>query len=1006
MKLHFEFSLDFQAAAIRSVTDLFRGQEVCHSTFTLLRDTTRASQGFIDNGVGVGNRLRLINEDLLHNLQDIQLGAGLKVDTQLNSRDFTVEMETGTGKTYVYLRTIFELHQQYGFTKFVIVVPSVAIKEGVYKTMQITREHFEFHYPAAMGYRFFIYDSSKPEQVRDFASNIAIQVMIVTVGAINKKEVNNLYKISEKTNDVKPIDLIVQTSPIVIVDEPQSVDGGLEGRGKEALAAMQPLCTLRYSATHQHKHHMVHRLDAVDAYQRRLVKQIEVAGMEVDGSHNRAYLRVVAVKIKKKRPVAVIEVDVQQKGKVVRKELTIEEGNADLEQETGRTLYANLRIEDFGIGRRAGERGWVRLSNRQQLLHEGESIGGVDESALQRQMIRRTIREHLEKERRLRPKGIKVLSLFFLRSVDQYRAVNAEGHPLPGASGPVGRMFREEFLAMAPAYPELFPDTTPATLALLADEIQGGYFSIDKKGQFTDPDVDATGELKNEKSRDDAARAYELIMRKKEELLDLRTPLRFIFSHSALREGWDNPNVFQICNLRDMSSERERRQTIGRGLRICVDQQGQRVRDPAINTLTIIASERFEDYADKLQSEIQEQTGLIFGVVTAEQFAAITTRAADGSLVHLGAAAGQAIRQHLIDQGYIDAHGKVQDALRSALSAGTVNLPEAYAGQTAAITNLLRSQAGRLDIRNADAKRLITRNKQIFASPEFQALWERIKHKTTYRVEFDNERLITDCIRELHVEMPPIPRTRVQFRTAEITIDRGGVGTKAREDSAPFPIDEHDIPLPDVLTELQERTKLTRRSIGRILLECDRLKDFARNPQRFIEEATERINRVKRHALVDGIRYERIGDAAYFVQELFPDGELVSYLKGSVATPNHGIYDRVLCDSGVEETFATELDRNEAVKIFAKLPSSFKVPTPLGDYNPDWAVLVEQDGRERLYLVVETKGSPFADDLRIRENDKITCGRQHFQALADSQPDHPIHFKDKVVRVADIFNPV
>jgi type III restriction enzyme len=1003
MKLHFEPSLDFQLAAIRSITDLFRGQEVCRTTFTVARDTSRAGQTYRDDDIGIGNRLLLIEDDLLRNLQEVQLTAGLPVDERLASRDFTVEMETGTGKTYVYLRTIFALHRDYGFTKFVIVVPSVAIKEGVFKTMKITREHFETLYPEAKGYQFFLYNSGNPGEVRNFAVSPQVQVMIVTVGAINKKEVNNLYKVSEKTNDVKPIDLIVQTSPIVIVDEPQSVDGGLEGRGKEALAAMKPLCTLRYSATHQHKHHMVYRLDAIEAYQRKLVKQIEVAGMQVEGSHNRAYLRLVSVKAKRKRPVAVIEVDIQQGAKVIRKELTVTGTGLDLAEETGRDLYANMRIENFGLGRIAGERGWLQISGHAAPLSEGDCFGGIDDMQLQRLMLRRAIREHLEKERRLRPKGIKVLSLFFVKSVRQYRAIDANGVPLAGVLGPVEKLFREEFLAQVGAYSDLYPTTDPAALAALANEIQGGYFSIDKNKQITDPELDAAGELKNEKSREDAARAYELIMSKKEELLDLRTPLRFIFSHSALREGWDNPNVFQICNLRDMGSERERRQTIGRGLRICVDQTGQRVRDPAINTLTVIASERFEDYAEKLQTEIQEQTGLTFGTVTAALFAGITIRRADGTLAPLGDAAGQTIQQHLIAQGYIDQNGKVQDALREAIRGNTVVLSEAFAAQATAITNLLRSQAGKLEISDADKKRTITRNKQVFASPEFQALWDRIKHKTIYRVAFDNEKLITDCIAEIRDEMPRIPRTRVQFRTAGITMDRSGLGTEVREESAPYAVDDVDIPLPDVLTELEDRTKLTRRSIGRILLESARIDDFARNPQRFIEDAADRINRKKQHALVDGIKYQRIGEAEYFAQELFPEHELVSYLKGVVATPNRGVFDQVLCDSTPEENFAADLDRNEVVKVFAKLPSTFAVPTPLGDYHPDWAVLVEQHGQERLYLVVETKSSRFADDLRQKENDKIACGKQHFSALAAGQSAPTIQFKDKITRLSDLF---
>jgi type III restriction enzyme len=561
-------------------------------------------------------------------------------------------------------------------------------------------------------------------------------------------------------------------------------------------------------------------------------------------------------------------------------------------------------------------------------------------------------------------------------------------------------MFHEEFLDAARSAPDLYP---PEGLEALAHEVHEGYFARDKQGKAVEVELDAEGQLKNEASREAAARAYELIMRNKEALLDLATPLRFIFSHSALREGWDNPNVFQICNLRDMHSERERRQTIGRGLRICVDKTGQRVRDPSINTLTIVASERFGDYAEKLQQEIEAETGMAFGVVTIDLFAAITVRQPDGSITPLGATAGAEIQQHLLAQGYVDRHGKVQDTLRQALKDGTVSLPPAYAAQQAAITNLLREQAGSLEIRDKSQQRTIRRNKQVFESPEFTALWERIRPKTTYRVAFDQETLIRACVADLRDDMPAIPRTRVTFTTATLDIDQGGVRAQVREESAPYAVHTGHIPLPDVLSDLQERTGLTRRTIGRILLESGRLDDFANNPQRFIEEVAERIDRKKRHALVDGIRYQRIGAAAWFVQELFPDEELVGYLKEAVATPCRGLYEQVLVDSGTERSFAEELERNEAVKVFAKLPANFRVPTPLGDYRPDWAVLVEQEGQERLYLVVETKSSRFDDDLREHETDKIACGREHFLALTAADPSRPIHFRAKITHAAGLF---
>ena len=514
---------------------------------------------------------------MLANLKDIQLRNGLPPTASLDSGDFTVEMETGTGKTYVYLRTIFELNKRYGFTKFVIVVPSVAIKEGVYKTLQMTDDHFRALY-SGTPFEYFLYDSAKLGQVRNFAASPQIQIMVVTVGAINKKDVNNLYKDSEKTGGEKPIDLIMATRPILIVDEPQSVDGGLAGRGKEALNAMNPLCTLRYSATHVDKHHMVYRLDAVDAYERKLVKQIEVASATMEDAYNRPYVRLISTSNRRGVISAKVELDVEVTGQVRRRERTVQDGY-DLEQETGRVVYRDCRIGEIRVGK---ERASVelRVPGGECFLREGEAWGDLDAAEVQRQMIRRTIREHLDKEKRLRPKGIKVLSLFFVDAVERYRCYDEAGNAVKGN---YAHIFEEEYqrLARHPDYQSLFREVD---LTAAAEEVHDGYFSIDKKGGWTD-----TAE-NNQTNRDNAERAYNLIMKEKEKLLSFDEPLKFIFSHSALREGWDNPNVFQICALRDIQTERERRQTIGRGLRLCVNQEGERLRGFEVNTLTVIAS--------------------------------------------------------------------------------------------------------------------------------------------------------------------------------------------------------------------------------------------------------------------------------------------------------------------------------------------------------------------------------------------------------------------------------
>ena len=545
-------------------------------------------------------------------------------------------------------------------------------------------------------------------------------------------------------------------------------------------------------------------------------------------------------------------------------------------------------------------------------------------------------------------------------------------------TGLYGRIFEEEYrrLANHPDYRTLFEEVDVDTAA---EEVHDGYFAIDKKGNPVEARYKRNGELYAD-SADNADRAYELIMKDKERLLGFETPLKFIFSHSALREGWDNPNVFQICSLRDIRTERERRQTIGRGLRICVNQEGQRVRGFEVNTLTVIAQEGYQEFAEKLQKEIEEETGIRFGVVEPHQFAAVTVTADDGSQAPLGVERSKELHEHLRAEGYIDAKGRVQDTLRAALKEGTLVLPEGFKAQGPQIAQILRKLAGRLEIKNADERRQVRPRKAVLQSPEFKALWDRIKDKTTYRVRFDNEKLVEECIEAVR-RAPPIPKTRLQWRKADIAIGQAGVEATEREGANIVVLDELDIELPDILTQLQDRTQLTRRTIHRVLSGSQRLLDFKRNPQAFIELAAEAINRCKRLAVVDGIKYQRLGDHHYYAQELFEQEELTGYLKNMLEETRKSVYEQVIYDSDTEATFAGEMERNEAVKIYAKLPGWFTVPTPLGTYNPDWAVLIEKDGAERLYLVVETKSGLFADDLRDKERAKIACGKAHFEAL-------------------------
>lgn len=980
MKLHFEPNLDYQLQAIESVCDLFRGQEICRTEFTVTMKlpNQQLTLAMADTDKGLGNRLTLVDDQLLDNLRSVQLRNGLAPSGTLASGDFTVEMETGTGKTYVYLRTIFELNKRYGFTKFVIVVPSVAIKEGVYKSLQITEEHFKSMY-AGVPVDFFLYDSSKLGQVRNFATSATIQIMVVTVGAINKKEVNNLYKDSEKTGGEKPIDLIRATRPIVIVDEPQSVDGGLSGAGKAALDAMNPLCTLRYSATHANKHHMVFRLDAVDAYERKLVKQIEVAAATIEDAFNKPYVRLLEVS-NKKGISAKVEVHVQTATGAKPQVLTVNDGD-DLEQLAKRAVYADFRVGEINTAK--GEEFMeLRYPGGEVYLVLGQAHGEIDALTVQREMIRRTIKEHLEKEKLLRPKGIKVLSLFFIESVARYRQYDTDGNPVKGA---YARIFEEEYqrAAKQPAFQSLFGEVD---LAQEAAAVHDGYFSIDKKGRWADPELDKEGGLKNETSRADAERGYNLIMKEKEKLLSFGTPLKFIFSHSALKEGWDNPNVFQICALREMGSERERRQTLGRGLRLCVNQDGQRVYGHDVNRLTVIATESYQEFADQLQKEIEADTGIRFGIVEQHQFATIAIATSDGKVAPLGVDQSKTLWDHLFAAGHIDAKGKVQDSLKIALKDGKLALPEAFEPYRGQVAELLRKVTGRVEVKNRDDRETVplrkgADGKAVTLSEDFKALWDRIKHKTTYRVQFDNDKLIRDCTaaltRDLH-----IARARLQWRKAEIGIGKAGVEAREKEGAYTVTLDEADIELPDLLTDLQDRTQLTRRTLVKILTECERLDDFKRNPQQFIEQAAEIINRCKRMALVDGIRYQRLGDDAVWAQELFETEELTGYLTNMLRDTKRSIYEHVVYDSATERDFADALEKNTDVVLYAKLPGWFKVPTPLGGYNPDWAVLVNKDGTRRLYFVVETKSSLFTDDLRNKESAKIECGKAHFKALA------------------------
>ena len=977
-ELKFEANLNFQLEAISAITDIFEGQKVCQSNFTVSRRD--GSLGLKEDTLGYANELQLLDEELLENVHSIQLRNGLEQSSEatVKSRQFSIWMETGTGKTYVYLRTIFELNRLYGFTKFIIVVPSLAIKEGVKTSLDLMENHFKAQYNN-IPYDYFVYDSTKLNQVRNFALSSNIQIMIINIDAFRKVAANpekeNKANIIHRYHDKmlgRPIDFIASCKPVVIIDEPQSVDN--TAKAKEALDLLKPLCTLRYSATHRSKDRfcMMYKLDSVDAYEQKLVKQIEVAGVQVENSHNKAYIRLVSANNKNGTVTAKVEIDVLSKGQVSRKTITVKAGD-DLFTKSGkRSIYDGYQIDDISC-QQGNE--YILFTNQDEPLRLNKVLGGVDDDAIKRLQIRKTIEEHLDKELKLRHREIKVLSLFFIDRVANYRTYDESGNP---GKGKFAQWFEEEYrkLIAKPKYDTLFHDVDIATLP---EKVHDGYFSIDKKGCSVN-----TSET-TQVGKEDAERGYQLIMKDKRRLLSLDCPVKFIFSHSALKEGWDNPNVFQICTLNEISSDMRRRQMIGRGLRICVNQDGERVPGFDVNTLTVMANESFKDFAENLQREIEEEDGIKFGLVEEHTFANISIINAAGEPEYLGLEKSMLIYQDLIARHLISASGIVQTSLKENLLTDTMTYPEEVAPHANLITAVLKKIAGSLNIKNHEDAKTIKLNKERFLSPEFKDLWDRIKYKTTFRVNFDPDALARECTEALADEQKlVVTYPKYIYGKGKVNVTQGGVTiTDEKGQTLPFTLDYFDYP--DVISYLQNETNLTRRTLAQILVDSGRLEDFKKNPQMFIDGAIAIIKNVMSKFVVDGIKYHKLGTDEIWAQELFESEELTGYLHSNmVETPNHGIYEYTVYDSDIEREFAERLEANDDVKVFAKLPDWFKIPTPLGSYNPDWAILVEKDGCERLYFVIETKGMDLFSQLPPPQQAKIKCGEAHFEALGQN----------------------
>ena len=959
MKLKFK-NQDFQTDAVNSVVDLFLGQEKTKGTFSV-------DNNGIDNflgGMGVSNSMLIDRKKLVDNLHAVQrrnnlplsdpdkaFAFGVAGNSGEKIPQFCIEMETGTGKTYVYTKTIFELNRRYGFTKFIIVVPSVAIREGVYKSFEVTREHFSLQYDN-VPCRYFIYNSAKLSDVRQFATSANIEIMIINIDAFRKAE-NIINQAQDRLNGDSAMRFIQDTNPIVIIDEPQSVDN--TDNAKKAIASMNPLCVLRYSATHREKVNMLYRLTPVDAYQMGLVKQISVSSNQISGGFNLPYVKLISVS-NEKGFRAKIEMDVRKKdGIVARKTVNVKPGD-DLHKLSGfRDLYEGYTIA--GIDCTPGYE-HIEFGNTEE-VSLGRSIGDIDEAMVKRAQIRRTIEAHLDKELRYFPKGIKVLSLFFIDKVANYRLEDG----MPGA---YAKMFEE-------CYQELIakPKYAPLREQFASDvsKVHNGYFSQDKKGRLKD--------TKGDTAADDDT--YNTIMRDKEWLLSFACPLRFIFSHSALKGGWDNPNVFQVCTLIEQKSVFTCRQKVGRGLRLCVNQDGERVEDKNINILHVMANESFSEFAETLQREIEEDTGMKFGVLQLDLFAGMVYEE-NGVEKRLSYDDAQELLAHFEKKGYITSAGKIKDTMKNAVRTGTLDLPKKFEAARKRFEQIITKADKKPPIRDASRDVVVRLKKQVTESPEFLELWQRIKQKTVYRVDINTDQLVDNCVKAIQ-NMPAIPKARIISQTADIRIEKTGVSHVERGMRTTDIADAYQS-LPDIITAISDATLLTPTTVNTILVRSGRLKDFLNNPETFLEKTIELI-RNNRHALaIAGISYIKLDGKEYYVQEIFDSNELIANLDHNAVAVDHSVYDYVVYDSGtVEKPFALALDNDPDVKMFFKIPDRFKIDTPIGSYNPDWAVYLTKNGEEKLYFVLETKGSESFMDLRTREQLKIHCGKRHFDAL-------------------------
>lgn len=998
MKLQFKHQ-QFQADAAKAVVDVFAGQPRLTPSYRLDKgpeayQLTLAGEEDFTGWANADIVPELTDEIVLEHINRIQRENQIVPSRKLEGKyNLTIEMETGVGKTYTYIKTMYELNRHYGWSKFIVVVPSIAIREGVYKSFQMTREHFAEEYGRKI--RFFIYQSSNLTQIDDFASDSSVNVMIINSQAFNAKgkDARRIYMKLDAFRGRRPIDIIAGTRPILIIDEPQSVEGK---QTKENLKAFRPLMTLRYSATHRSDsvYNMIYRLDAVEAYNKRLVKKIAVKGITETGTTaTDSYIYLESLNLSGEAPAAILQFEVKGVGGIKRK---------SRKAGIGFNLYTHSGElseyeKGFIIKSIDGRDNSVEFINGIR-IYAGDVMGRVSEEQLRRIQIRETILSHLERERQLFPKGIKVLSLFFVDEVAHYREYDEAGH---SRSGIYARMFEEEYRDILEnmqtetgdeAYRNYLEQIAPS-------DTHAGYFSIDKKGHMVDRI--AGDDKKNGLSND--MDAYDLIMKNKELLLDCdpgKSPVRFIFSHSALREGWDNPNVFQICTLKQSGSEVRKRQEVGRGLRLCVNQEGRRMDANAlgrdvhnVNVLTVIASESYDSFARGLQTEMAEASACRPKKVTPELFADYMVRDGKGNEFLITAEKASLIHYDLILKGYVNQYGELTEKYYKDKSSGGLMLAEEVREYGADVAGILDSiydeNAGKPE--NARSNNVeLQADPEKLSSREFRELWSRINGKSVYGVNFDTEELVRKAIGVLNSKLR-VPKIyfRVEsgrmkeIRSREELLEGASMTRDTSSEYRPeTKISVNQGVKYDLVGKLVEETLLTRKTVIQILTGIEKavFNQFRDNPEEFILRAAGLINEEKAAVIIEHITYHALEER--FDTDIFTEVSLRGKLGVNAMKAKKHLFDHVVYDSANEKAFAERLEEAKEVAVYIKLPDRFYIPTPVGRYTPDWAIGFYEGTVKHIYFVAETKGSADSMQLRRIEESKLHCAREHFKAIS------------------------